>query len=157
MGLKLNGWDYFDEKWLALVIVYNLYTVPVINKWLSRAKEVLLNNLQKRSFVNRSSDKQDFTLKGVYPSRMVGLGDIANQSGGVGPYLNLSRKQQVNTLVKYEILKSADFVLDGLVAVSNLHNSFIANIGIDYGHINANIYGQVEDGCSKAWSCAFRY
>ena len=91
-----------------------------------------MNNVQKRSFVNRSPDKQDSTLKGVYPSRMVGLGNIANQSGGVGPYLNLPRQHEVDTLTKYEILKSADFVLDGLVAVPIPHDGFIADMGIDY-------------------------
>jgi hypothetical protein len=54
---------------------------------------------------------------------MVGLGDVANQSGGVGPYLNIHNRQETAMLSKYELLQDSDFVLDGLIAVDTLRNT----------------------------------
>jgi len=109
MGFKVNDWDYFNEEWLTLIVVYNLPTVPIINVWLLKAREILLKNLPKHFFVKRSLDKQDCTLKAIYLSRMVGIGDIANQSGSVGPYLNFPKAQQLETSAKYEILEDVDY------------------------------------------------
>jgi len=117
LQLEFGSSDYFDENWLVLVVVYNLHTVPALNEWLLRARHYLLENVRKRSYVARSSDKEDNVLTGVRRSRMVGLGDVANQSGGVGPYLNIHNRRQIETSVKYEILQNTDFILDGLVAV----------------------------------------
>ena len=139
MGLKVDHWDFFDDKWLSLVVVYNLSSVPAINTLLAKAREALLKNVQKRSFVKRSSDKEDSTLKGVYPSRMVGLGDIANQSGGVGPYLNLPKGPRAETPAKYEILAEADFVLDGMIMVTLPRSCGVADMGIDFGRVDAHI------------------
>lgn len=109
--------DYFAKDWMVLVVIYNLQTVPGLQKWLSQAQECLLENINKRSYISRSPNKQNNVLTGVHRSRMVGLGDLANQSGGVGPYLNIEGRRRITTPAKYEILKNSDFILDGLIAV----------------------------------------
>jgi len=38
MGIKVDHWDLFDDKWLCLVIVYNLPSVLAINTWLVKAR-----------------------------------------------------------------------------------------------------------------------
>jgi hypothetical protein len=139
MDLMVDHWDIFDEEWLSLVVVYNLTSVPAINTWLSKAREALLKNVQKRAFVKRSPDKEDSNLKGVYPSRMVGLGDVANQSGGVGPYLNLPKGPQPETSAKCEILLEADFVLDGMMTVTAPCSGGVADMGIDFGRVDVHI------------------
>jgi len=45
------------------------------------------------------------------------IGDVAIQAGGIGPDLNLKNKQTLDISENYEILKDADFVLDGLLTV----------------------------------------
>ena len=122
MGIKANHWDLFDDKWLCLVVVYNLHSVPAINTWLVKAREALLKNVQKCSSVKRSCDKKDSTLKGGYPSRMV----------GVGPYLNLPKGPPgVETSARYEILVEAEFVLDGMITVTVPRSSGVADMGLD--------------------------
>jgi hypothetical protein len=60
------------------------------------------------------------SVKAAYPSRMVGLGDVANQSGDVGPYLNIHNRRESAMLSKYKLLQDSDFVLDGLIAGDSL-------------------------------------
>ena len=70
---------------------------------------------------------------------MVGLGDIANQSGGVGPYLNLPKGQRAETSAKYEILADTDFVLDGMITVTVPRCGRVADMGIDLGGVDDHI------------------
>ena len=81
--------DYFDEDWMVLVVIYNLHTISGLKKWLLRAQKHLLENINKHSYVSRSSNKQDNVFMATHHSHMVGLGDLANQTGGIGPYLNI--------------------------------------------------------------------
>lgn len=98
------------------MIVYNLF-VPIVNTWLLKAKRHLLENIRTRSYITRLPNKEDVVVKGACPGRMVGVGDIANQVGGVGPYLNIPKGERMETSVKLQILESVHFVLDGLVVV----------------------------------------
>jgi len=96
VGLKVDGWDHVDEKWLTLVVGYNHHTVP-INKWL-RGEGTSLGERPETFFC------QLFVRQAcLYPqrciSRMVSLGD-ANQSVGLGPYRNLPKGQQMDTSAK---------------------------------------------------------
>jgi len=139
MDFMVDHWDIFDEKWLSLIVIYNLPSVPAINTWLAKAREALLKNVQTRTFVKRSSDKEDSIVKGVYPSRMVGLGDVANQSGGVGPFLNFPKGPQPETSAKYEIMAEADFVLDGMITVTVPRSGVVADVGIDFRRVDAYV------------------
>lgn len=116
---ELDGTDAFDNDWLTLIVVYNLHTVPIVDEWMLKARSHLEENVRQRRYVRRSPDKEDRAVKGVYPSRMVGLGDVANQSGGVGPYHNF-QNPQMTAESKYELLRNTDFVLDGLIMVNLL-------------------------------------
>ena len=113
---NINNIDIFDKEWLTLVVAYNLHTVPIVNKWLLEAHKHLEQNVRERRYISRSPKKEDRAVKGVYPSRMVGLGDVANQTGGVGAYRNI-QNPRMTTASKCELLQNTDFVLDGLITV----------------------------------------
>jgi hypothetical protein len=70
---------------------------------------------------------------------MVGLGDVANQSGGVGPYLNLPNGPLSGTSAKYEIMAEADFILDGMITVTAPCTGGVADMGIDFGSVDAHV------------------
>src|SRR5271168_4971375 len=36
MDFMVDHWDIFDEKWLSLIVIYNLPSVPAINTWLAK-------------------------------------------------------------------------------------------------------------------------
>ena len=110
----------FDEHWLLLFVVYNLPTVPFVKNWLPKAHDCLTKNINKRSYDDgdRPAKRQKVSAtEAVCPGRMAEIGDMANQDGGIGPGLNLKNKQALDIREKYEILKDADFVLDGLLTV----------------------------------------
>jgi hypothetical protein len=117
--ILMDNQDHFDADWLVLLVIYNLDSVPAVRNWLKQTKGHLSENIRKRTNIVRSSNKQDTSIKASYPSRMVGLGDVTNQSGGVEPYLNIYNRRESHMQSKYELLQDSDFILDGLVAVAS--------------------------------------
>ena len=57
---------------------------------------------------------QDSKYHGNYRSHLVGIGDRRDQQGTVGPYSNF---EELHDQARFDVLESADFVLDGLVQV----------------------------------------
>jgi len=43
---------------------------------------------------------------------MVGLGDVANQSGGIGSYVDIQNHREGGISATYELLKDSDSILD---------------------------------------------
>jgi len=101
----------------TLLMLTNLFVVSIINTWLLKAGGTSWRTSAHvlTSLVHWT--RKTLFVKGACPSRLVGVGDIANQVGGVGPYLNIPKGERMKTSVKLEILESGDFVLDGLVVV----------------------------------------
>jgi len=93
----------------------NLPTVPFVKNWLPKAHDCLTRNISKHSSDgDRPAKRQKIS---AIEAVLMEIGDVAIQAGGIGPDLNLKNKQTLDISENYEILKDADFVLDGLLTV----------------------------------------
>jgi hypothetical protein len=133
MGFIVDHWDIFDEKWLSLVVVYNLPSVLAINTWLTKAREALLKMFRNVLLSSVRPTRRSPPSRAYIPVAWSGSGTSPIRVEVSDPISIFRRDHGPETSAKYEIMAEADFVLDGMITVTVPCCGGVADMVIDFG------------------------
>ena len=120
-----KGEHFIDEQWFVGLHVLNLDRIRQVREWMEAVSPGLRESVKKLKAIRRAKTREEPEQR-ARGSRMYATGTHIDQNGWIRTPRNFPRR--MDEIAKFELMRSNDHVLDGVVSVKSMFPFCKSNI-----------------------------